>query len=191
MADIVIGIASSHTPQLSSGVDLWPDHALRDQRYPLLGKDASYHTYEETLAGADPRMAEELKPEVWESKYQRVQAAIESLAAALKVADADLALVIGDDQRELFVDDGIPAFACFTGTELFDMAPDAEAFASWLLSDFQREGRTVMVAPGAGFYATPGLGMDEVRIAYVLNLDDIKDAMDVLRAGLAAYPHRR
>ncbi len=55
MADIVIGIASSHTPQLSSGVDMWPDHALRDQRYPLLGKDASFHTYEETLAGADPR----------------------------------------------------------------------------------------------------------------------------------------
>src|SRR5487761_160948 len=95
MADIVIGIASSHTPQLSSGVDMWPDHALRDQRNPLLGKDASYHTYEETLAAAD----------------------------------ADLALVIGDDQRELFVDDGIPAFACFTGTELFDMAPDPETFA--------------------------------------------------------------
>src|ERR1700759_2741924 len=129
MANIVIGIASSHTPQLSSGVDMWPDHALRDQRYPLLGKDASFHTYEETLAGADPRMAEELKPEVWEGKCQRVQAAIESLAAALEAANADLALVIGDDQRELFLDDGIPAFACFTGTELFDMAPDPESFA--------------------------------------------------------------
>ncbi len=46
MADIVIGIASSHTPQLSSGVDMWPDHALRDQRYALLGKDARYHTYD-------------------------------------------------------------------------------------------------------------------------------------------------
>jgi len=129
MADIVIGIASSHTPQLSSGVDMWPDHALRDQRYPLLGKDAEYHTYEETLAGADPELARELQPEVWESKYQRVQTAIGSLSAALAAADADLALVIGDDQRELFLDDGIPAFACFTGTELFDMAPEAEAFA--------------------------------------------------------------
>jgi 3-O-methylgallate 3,4-dioxygenase len=129
MADIVIGIASSHTPQLSSGVDMWPDHALRDQRYPLLGKDAEFHTYEETLAGADPELARELQPAVWESKYQRVQTAIESLSAALAAAGADLALVIGDDQRELFIDDGIPAFACFTGTELLDMAPDAEAFA--------------------------------------------------------------
>lgn len=130
MADIVIGIASSHTPQLSSGVDMWPDHALRDQRYPLLGKDAEYHTYAETLAGADPELARELQPDVWESKYQRAQAAIGSLSAALAAAGADLALVIGDDQRELFVDDGIPAFACFTGTELLDMAPDAETFAN-------------------------------------------------------------
>jgi hypothetical protein len=129
MADIVIGIASSHTPQLSSGVDMWPDHALRDQRYALLGKDARYHTYEETLAGADPGIAAELEPDVWARKYQRVQAAVGSLSAALAAAGADLALVIGDDQRELFVDDGIPAFACFTGTELVDMAPDAETFA--------------------------------------------------------------
>jgi hypothetical protein len=129
MAEIVIGIASSHTPQLSSGVDMWQDHALRDQRYPLLGKDAEFHTYAETLASANPEMARELEPDVWESKYQRAQAAIESLSAALASAGADLALVIGDDQRELFVDDGIPAFACFTGTELFDMAPEPEAFA--------------------------------------------------------------
>jgi 3-O-methylgallate 3,4-dioxygenase len=58
-----------------------------------------------------------------------VQAAIESLSAALAAAGADLALVIGDDQRELFVDDGIPAFACFTGTELIDMRPDPDTFS--------------------------------------------------------------
>src|SRR5580693_1940523 len=129
MADIVIGIASSHTPQLSSGVDMWPDHAARDQRYSLLGKDAAYHTYDELLAGADPGIANELLPAVWERKYHRAQVAIESLSAALAGASVDLALVIGDDQRELFIDDGIPAFACFTGTELVDMAPDAETFA--------------------------------------------------------------
>ena len=129
MAEIVIGVASSHTPQLSSGVDMWPDHARRDQRYPLLGKDAAFHTYDEVLAGADPGMARQLEPAVWAGKYQRVQEAIGEVAAALKAADADLALVIGDDQRELFVDDGIPAFACFTGTELVDMRPGPEDFA--------------------------------------------------------------
>src|ERR1700761_3679445 len=145
MANIVIGIASSHTPQLSSGVDMWSDHALRDQRYPLLGKDAEYHTYEETLAGADPELTRELEPEVWESKYQRVQTAIESLSAALAAANADLALVIGDDQRELFLDDGIPAFACFTGTELVDVPLTPEELAKvprgFQAADWARHGK--------------------------------------------------
>jgi len=60
---------------------------------------------------------------------------------------------------------------------------DTEDFARWLLTDFAHEGRTVMVAPGAGFYATPGLGRSEVRIAYVLNVNDLKSAMNLL--GLA------
>ncbi|HEX8006895.1 MAG TPA: hypothetical protein VF482_10760, partial [Trebonia sp.] len=117
MTGIVIGIASSHTPQLSSEVDMWSDHAERDRRNPrLLGKDARFHTYDELLATADPGLARELDPAVWEEKYQRSQVAIEALTAYLGKAQPDLAVVIGDDQRELFRDDGIPAFACFTGT---------------------------------------------------------------------------
>ena len=130
MADIVIGVASSHTPQLSSGVDMWPDHAERDQRNPqLLGTDARYHSYDELLADANPEIEKELRPEVWDRKYQRCQQAVESLAAALRAADPDIALVIGDDQREMFVDDGIPALACFAGPELVDMPPAPEVFA--------------------------------------------------------------
>jgi 3-O-methylgallate 3,4-dioxygenase len=128
MADIVIGIASSHTPQLSSGVDLWSDHAERDRRNPLLlGKDARFHTYDELLAQADPALEAELTPEVWERKYQRCQEAIEALSAFLDKARPDVALVVGDDQRELFRDDGIPAVALFTGPELIDLPPSAEA----------------------------------------------------------------
>lgn len=64
----------------------------------------------------------------------------------------------------------------------------AEAFCQWMLDKFTHEGSTVMLAPGAGFYATPGLGEDEVRVAYVLNCDDLSKAMDCLEAGLKAYP---
>jgi len=128
MAEIVIGIASSHTPQLSSGVDMWLDHAERDRRNPqLLGKDARYHTYDELLAVADPAMESELAPAVWDEKYRRCQEAIEALTADLAKGHADIAVVIGDDQRELFRDDGIPAFACYTGAELKDMPPSGEA----------------------------------------------------------------
>jgi hypothetical protein len=127
MANIVIGVASSHTPQLSSGVDMWLDHAERDRRNPmLLGKDARYHSYDELLAQADPAIEQELAPAVWDGKYQRCQQAIEALTARLDKAQPDIAVVIGDDQREMFKDDGTPAFACFTGTELVDLPPSGE-----------------------------------------------------------------
>jgi aspartate aminotransferase len=64
---------------------------------------------------------------------------------------------------------------------------DSEDFAEWLLRDFTYEGATVMVAPAAGFYATPGLGMNEVRIAYVLGEQSLRKALEVLRAGLSEY----
>jgi aspartate aminotransferase len=64
---------------------------------------------------------------------------------------------------------------------------DAEHFARWLLTDFALDNETVMLAPAAEFYATPGKGRDEVRIAYVLNVDALKRAMSILREGLRAY----
>jgi aspartate aminotransferase len=64
---------------------------------------------------------------------------------------------------------------------------DGEDFARWMLTDFSLDGATVMVAPAQGFYATPGLGRDEVRIAYVLAQDDLRAAVRILEAGLAAY----
>ena len=67
----------------------------------------------------------------------------------------------------------------------------AEKFCRWMLEEFEYEGATVMMAPGEGFYATPGLGVDEVRIAYVLNQGDLQAAMACLEAGLIAYPGRK
>ncbi len=64
---------------------------------------------------------------------------------------------------------------------------DAESFAKWMLTDFSVDGYTVMIAPGPGFYATPGLGNQEIRIAYVLNCDELEHAMDVLVEGIEAY----
>ena len=65
---------------------------------------------------------------------------------------------------------------------------NAEKFAEWLLNDFEYEGETVMVAPAEGFYATAGLGVQEVRIAYVLNTEDLVRAMEVLAQALKVYP---
>ena len=67
---------------------------------------------------------------------------------------------------------------------------DAERFATWMLTDFDDEGETTMVAPASGFYATPGKGKDEIRIAYVLREDRLAKAMQILADGLEAYPGR-
>ncbi len=64
---------------------------------------------------------------------------------------------------------------------------DGEDFASWLLTDYAFEGATVMVAPAQGFYATPGLGRDEVRIAYVLKKEDLQASVRILAHALPAY----
>lgn len=66
----------------------------------------------------------------------------------------------------------------------------SEDFCHWLLSSFAHEGATVMLAPASGFYATEGLGVDEVRMAYVLNEESINLAMDCLEAALAVYPDK-
>lgn len=66
--------------------------------------------------------------------------------------------------------------------------PDAEIFSQWLLESFQFRRQTLMLAPGAGFYGTEGLGKNEVRLAYVLNTEAIHKAMDCLDAALLAYP---
>jgi aspartate aminotransferase len=65
---------------------------------------------------------------------------------------------------------------------------DADKFCQWLLEDFAFENQTVMLAPATGFYGTPGLGKQEVRLAYVLNVEDINKAMDCLEAALKVYP---
>jgi aspartate aminotransferase len=67
---------------------------------------------------------------------------------------------------------------------------DAEKFVVWLLGTFSKDGETVMGAPGEGFYATPGIGKDEMRLAYVLKEEDLVRAGSLLKAGLAAYPNR-
>lgn len=67
---------------------------------------------------------------------------------------------------------------------------NSDKFCQWLLEEFSFESKTVMMAPAAGFYSTPGAGMNEVRIAYVLNKEDLKHAMTCLQEGLKAYPGR-
>ena len=82
----------------------------------------------------------------------------------------------------------IPMGAFYTVAHL--PVDDAEKFCKWCLRDFSFEGATVMMAPAAGFYTEPGEGRQEVRIAYVLNKEDLAKALMCLRKALEAYPGR-
>ena len=67
---------------------------------------------------------------------------------------------------------------------------NADKFCQWLLETFNHEGQTVMLAPATGFYSTPGAGINEVRIAYVLKIEDLQKAMQCLEKALQVYPGR-
>ena len=83
----------------------------------------------------------------------------------------------------------IPMGAFYTVARL--PVDDADKFCQWCLREFEYEGQTVFMAPASGFYSSPALGRDEVRIAYVLNKHDLRAAMHVLRKALEAYPGQR
>ncbi len=82
----------------------------------------------------------------------------------------------------------IPMGAFYTVAKL--PVDDSDKFCEWLLRDFEYEGQTVMLAPASGFYTTPGLGKNEVRIAYVLKKEDLAQALNVLAIALEQYPGR-
>jgi len=79
----------------------------------------------------------------------------------------------------------IPMGAFYTLVRL--PVDDADKFCAWCLNDFEYEGQTVMMAPASGFYTTPGIGKDQVRMAYVLNREDLEKALVVLQKALETY----
>ncbi|MCL6592621.1 MAG: hypothetical protein K6T31_01470 [Alicyclobacillus sp.] len=114
MARIVLGIGSSHSPQVSSPSDVWPLHVERDKVY--LGD----HFYERQQQLAE-QLQEQLNPEVWQKKYEACQMAVDHLRQVIREVQPDVLVVVGDDQEELFLDDAKPAFGIFWGTELLDL----------------------------------------------------------------------
>ena len=117
--------------------------------------------------------------------------------AALKTADSYFTEVVKEyvERRDLLVEglskiDGVicpkpsGAFYCIAQLPI----DDADKFAQWLLEDFSWNNKTIMVAPAQGFYATPELGKQQIRFAYVLNTEALKDAVKVLEEALKIYP---
>ncbi|HEY1971455.1 MAG TPA: hypothetical protein VGH89_26105, partial [Pseudonocardia sp.] len=123
MARVVLGLATSHSPLVSSAVEVWPRHAERDRvRADLVGPDGVRRTFDEHRARVWPSVATELVESVWRAKHQRCQRAIAELADTLHRANPGAVVIIGDDQAELFRADGTPALAVYWGGSIRDIA---------------------------------------------------------------------
>lgn len=120
MAHIVLGIGTSHSPHLSTPLDLWHLHVQRDEHNNQLHFRGKVYTYEELCrVRQSERIAErELGPERWRAKHEACEHAIATLAGTLAEAAPDAVIIIGDDQEELFLDDGMPAIAVFWGEQV-------------------------------------------------------------------------
>jgi hypothetical protein len=117
MARIILGIASSHSPQVSTPADKWHVHVDRDRESPYLDFAA-------LTAASTHDIDDQLEIGRMRAKDEACQAAIAELALTLENAAPDVLVVIGDDQREMFLDDGTPAFGIFYGDTIVDASPD-------------------------------------------------------------------
>ena len=138
-------------------------------------------------------------------KYCQARLSVATLdqvaAAALYTVDADYFTATREEykRRRDTVVEGlkkIPGVVCECPKGAFYLmaklpVDSADAFQQWLLTDFSDNGETVMFAPGESFYGTPGRGVDEIRIAYVLKEEDLARAMELLGKGIAAYNNRK
>lgn len=116
MASIVAAFATSHSPLLTADPGLWAERAEQDRSNPELYDHAGQlRTYDELLDAAAGGYDHLIATEVWQAQFERCQRAIRLLAAAIDAASVDLAVVIGDDQLEMFDHSNMPAIALYWG----------------------------------------------------------------------------
>ena len=128
MAEIVIGLGTSHSPQLSLTPETWSLHAENDKRNPhLYGLDGIHHTYEEVLDMADASIEKQLDPELWQKRYDICQNGLATVSRKLAEANVDAVIVVGDDQEEVFQEDNFPAMAIYWGDTMWNIPDSLQA----------------------------------------------------------------
>ena len=146
MAALVLGLASSHSPQLSTPADGWAERGERDKGNPeLIGIDGITSNYEDLLARADThRIAKEITLANFERRHQQNQKAIAQLSKRMYDARLDVLVMVGDDQHEYLLDDNMPAFCVYWGDEVKVAGHKADpSTGNKLLIGYNTDDRTV------------------------------------------------
>ena len=144
MAEIVLGIGTSHSPLLNSPPEDYPKHAEIDAKgRRLYDKSGRPCTYGDLLAQADPAIKDQITPEVLAQRAARCTTNIERIAQALAQAQLDALIVVGDDQNEQFSDDNMPAVLIYSGETIennpLQMEDDAPSFWRRARSQFHED----------------------------------------------------
>jgi 3-O-methylgallate 3,4-dioxygenase len=143
MAQIVLGLGTSHSPQLSTPPEIWPVHAERDKTsLELYTQDGRAVTYQELLSTAPAFIRNELTLEKWQSRYDVCQSAIAKEGEILSETNPDVLIMVGDDQQEVIQDDNVPAILIYWGKTIphvpSSLIPALHA-AAWAYGDEERE----------------------------------------------------
>ena len=139
MAQIVLGIGASHSPMINSTLEEWVAMTPREPGMKLLDREGRPVTYEALVAEAGGRYDAELTQEVLTRRYHETQTALDHIASVIENAKLDSLIVIGDDQRELFLDDNLPGMLIYTGKQIKNStrAPKKE-WIDWFASVHKR-----------------------------------------------------
>lgn len=129
MAEISFGLATSHTPMVNAPAEDWPLFAEKDQQLleflgeKLYDRDGNPCTFDELVERGDPALADEVSPERLRQRHDAAQAALARAGEALDAAHVDVAIVIGDDHKDVFGDHNLPAFAVYWSDTLTNVMP--------------------------------------------------------------------
>jgi hypothetical protein len=117
MAKVVLGVGSSHSPMLNASVDEWKKFEAREPSVRFVDREGRPSSYEQLLAQAGDRYVGETTPAKFAQRHAAAQAALDRIGAEIRDARLDALVVIGDDQKELFLEDNLPALLVYTGAK--------------------------------------------------------------------------
>lgn len=176
MAEIVIGLGTSHSPQLSTPADQWHLRGeLLDTRNSTLYSipEGRHVTYDELMAEASPEIKKELSPEIYERRHAANQAGLKRVGEALDAANPDILVIVGDDQKELFQDDNMPQLCVFWGESIpwIPRTPRDEASKA-AMDGHPREATSFAVASDLALHMIGSLCDQKIDVAHSKYLRD-------------------
>ncbi len=172
MARIVLGIGTGHTPLISEPPEYWAEHGASE----LKNSQSMENAYgggkvEELIRQREAKLASQVTPEAYKARYQQIQSALEGVRATLNRVKPDVLVTVGDDQRDAFLFDYMPAMCVYRGEAIVSKPVDTSKMPGWRASsNWGYKGETEEVYPCQADLAThlvKSLIRDEFDVAYL------------------------